>query len=73
MIVCTGVALVLFFRLISRVGPAKAITVTYLIPAFGVFWGYLFLDEPVTGDMLGGCAIILLGTALANGPVGTSR
>jgi drug/metabolite transporter (DMT)-like permease len=69
-IVCTGIALVLFFRLISRVGPAKAITVTYLIPAFGVFWGHLFLEEPVTVDMLAGCGVILLGTALANGLIG---
>lgn len=69
-IVCTGVALVVFFRLISRVGPAKAITVTYLIPAFGVFWGYLFLDEPVTVNILAGCGVILLGTALANGLIG---
>jgi drug/metabolite transporter (DMT)-like permease len=69
-IVCTGIALVFFFRLISRVGPAKAITVTYLIPAFGVFWGYLFLDEPVTVNMLAGCGVILLGTALANGLIG---
>jgi drug/metabolite transporter (DMT)-like permease len=65
-IVCTGIALVFFFRLISRVGPAKAITVTYLIPAFGVFWGYLFLDEPVTVNMLAGCGVILLGTGVAN-------
>jgi len=72
-VVCTGVALVLFFRLISRVGPAKAITVTYLIPAFGVLWGYLFLDEPVTVNMLTGCAVILLGTGLANGVIGARR
>lgn len=68
-IICTGVALVLFFRLIARIGPAKAITVTYLIPVFGVLWGFLFLDEPVTGRMLAGCAVILLGTSLASGVV----
>lgn len=72
-IVCTGVALALFFRLIARIGPAKAITVTYLIPAFGVLWGFLFLDEPVSGRMLAGCAVILLGTSLASGLVGTRR
>jgi drug/metabolite transporter (DMT)-like permease len=44
--------------------------VTYLIPAFGVFWGRLFLEEPVTFDMLAGCGVILLGTALANGLIG---
>ena len=69
-VVCTGVAVILFFRLISRVGPAKAITVTYLIPAFGVLWGYLFLDEVVTVNMLMGCGVILMGTGLANGIIG---
>jgi drug/metabolite transporter (DMT)-like permease len=70
-VVCTGVAVILFFRLIARVGPAKAITVTYLIPAFGVLWGYLFLHEPVTVNMLTGCGVILLGTGLANGVIGS--
>ena len=66
-VACTGIALILFFRLIERIGPAKAITVTYLIPVFGVLWGLLFLTEPVTMNMVGGCAVILLGTGLASG------
>lgn len=66
-VACTGVAFILFFRLIARVGPAKAITVTYLIPAFGVLWGYVILDEPVTARMLAACAVILAGTTLASG------
>ena len=72
-VACTGIALILFFRLIDRIGPAKAITVTYLIPVFGVLWGLLFLDEPVTRNMIIGCAIILLGTGLANGLIGARR
>jgi drug/metabolite transporter (DMT)-like permease len=68
-ILCTGVALYLFFHLIARVGPSKAITVTYLMPAFGVFWGYLILDEAVTLNMLVGCAVILVGTGLASGVI----
>lgn len=66
-LLCTGVAYILFFRLISRVGPANAIAVTFLIPAFAVLWGWLFLDEGVTLAMLVGSAVILLGTALATG------
>ena len=66
-IVCTGVAYILFFRLIAQLGASKAITVTFLIPAFGVAWGAWFLDEKVTGAMLLGCATIVLGTALASG------
>lgn len=66
-VLCTGVAYVLFFRLIANVGPSNAITVTFLIPAFAVLWGWLFLDEPLTGAMGVGCAVILLGTGLATG------
>ena len=72
-VVCTGVAFVLFFRLIGRIGPARAITVTYLIPVFGVLWGLLFLGEPVSVNMLGGCAVILAGTGLASGLIRVSR
>lgn len=66
-VLCTGLAYILYFRLIARVGPATAMTVTYLIPAFAMLWGVLFLDERVTPAMLAGCAVILAGTALATG------
>ena len=66
-ILCTGIALLFFFRLIARIGPARTITLTYLIPAFGVLWGFLFLNEPVSASMVAGSAVILLGTALASG------
>ena len=63
----TGVAYVLFFRLIANVGPANAISVTFLIPAFAVLWGWMLLGEQVNAAMLVGCAVILLGTGLATG------
>ncbi len=66
-IVCTGFAYILFFRLIAEMGPTKAISVTYLIPAFGLFWGAVFLNEQITATMLIGCALILLGVALTTG------
>ena len=66
-VICTGVAYILYFRLLSRIGPSKTLAVTYLIPAFGVLWGHLLLDEPVTASMIVGCAVILLGTTLATG------
>ncbi len=69
----TGVAYILYFRLIRNVGPAKAITVTYLIPAFAMFWGAIFIDEKVTTTMIVGCAIIFLGTALATGMLSFGR
>jgi drug/metabolite transporter (DMT)-like permease len=66
-LLCTGVAYLLYFRLIARIGASRAISVTFLIPVFGVLWGALFLGESVTGTMLLGCAVILLGTALVTG------
>jgi len=69
-VACTGVAYILYFRLIANVGPTRAIAVTFLIPAFGMLWGALFLHEPVTLGMVAGCAVILFGTALAVGVVG---
>ncbi len=62
---CTGIAYALYFRLIARVGPTKTMAVTFLIPAFAILWGVVFLAERVTLVMLGGCAVILIGTALA--------
>ena len=62
---CTGIAYALYFRLIARIGPTKTMAVTFLIPAFAILWGVLFLAEDVTVVMLAGCAVILIGTALA--------
>jgi drug/metabolite transporter (DMT)-like permease len=62
---CTGAAYALYFRLIASVGAAKAMTVAFLIPVFGVLWGWLFLGETITARMLLGCAIVLVGTALS--------
>ncbi len=64
---CTGVAYVMFFRLIANVGPANAITVTFLVPAFAMVWGWMLLGEPINASMLAGGAVILLGTGLATG------
>jgi drug/metabolite transporter (DMT)-like permease len=66
-IVCTGLAYVLFFRLVENVGASYAASVTFVIPIFGVLWGVIFLNEKVTPMMIAGGAIILLGTALASG------
>jgi drug/metabolite transporter (DMT)-like permease len=67
---CTALAYVLYFRLLASVGSARAVTVTFLIPVFGILWGALLLHEPVTGSLLAGCAVVLLGTSLATGLVG---
>jgi drug/metabolite transporter (DMT)-like permease len=58
---------VLFFRLIAHAGATNAMSVTFLIPASAMVWGWLFLDEKPTLAMLIGCGVILVGTALATG------
>lgn len=68
-IVSTTVAFILYYRLIADVGPVKAITVTLLVPVFGMFWGIAFLGEPLTAGRLAGCAIILAGCSLILGLV----
>jgi len=66
-VVCSALAYILFFRLMQRIGASNTIAVTFLIPVFAVLWAYLFLGELFTGQMAMGCAIVLLGTALALG------
>lgn len=65
-LLCTALAYVLYFRLISSVGPTKTGTVTYIVPLFGMAWGTLFLGEPVTGGMFAGLALILASMLLVN-------
>ncbi len=68
-IACTGIAFILYYRLIADLGPVRATTVTLLIPVFGIFWGVAFLGEPVTPGRLAGAATVLAGCALALGLV----
>src|SRR5438046_5931906 len=63
----TALAYLLYFRLIATIGPARALTVTFLIPLFGVLWGYLFLGEPFAANTVSGCALIVVGTWIAAG------
>lgn len=66
-LLCTGLAYILYFRLIAHTGATNATTVTFLIPAFAMAWGWIVLAERPGWDMVGGTAAILLGTALTLG------
>lgn len=66
-ILCTGVAYILYFRLIEQAGPARALAVTFVVPVFAIFYGALFLGEQVTPWMLVCGAVIVCGTALSTG------
>ena len=60
---CSGIAYILYFRLIRDIGPTRALTVTFLMPAFGIVWGAWLLREAITPGMVAGAALIVLGTA----------
>lgn len=62
---CTALAYFFYFYLIENVGPTKAITVTFLIPFFGVLWGAIFLNEVVTFGMTAALITIITGVFLA--------
>ena len=63
-VLCSGIAYLLYFRLIKDVGAASALTVTFLIPVFGTLWGILFLGEHLTLNAAIGMTIIIVGTAM---------
>jgi drug/metabolite transporter (DMT)-like permease len=66
-IMCTGVAYIIYFKLIEEVGTTSALTVTFLNPLFGILWGALFLHEVVGWYTIAGAAIVIAGTALVTG------
>lgn len=71
--VCTGVAYILYFDLIMKVGPSKALYVGYLVPLFGLIWGAVLLNEVITPIMIVGGSVILFGIALTSGLLGPKK
>jgi len=69
--VCTGLAYVLYFDLIAKVGASRAMTVGYLVPLFGIAWGYLLLNESLSVPTLLGGGCILVGVMMATNMVGS--
>jgi drug/metabolite transporter (DMT)-like permease len=72
-LLCSAAAYLLYYRLIADLGPSRAMSVTFLIPLFGMTWGVLLLGETVTLPMLAGCALIVGGTLLVLRPPRTSH
>ena len=66
-LLCTAIAYILFFRIIEKAGPAKALTVTFLVPVFAMLYGAVFLNESITPWTIGCGVVILMGTALSTG------
>ena len=63
----TAVAYLIYFRLIENVGPTSTVTVTLLVPVFGLLFGVLLLDEPFGPGTLAGLSIILTSVVLITG------
>lgn len=68
-LLCTAIAYILYFRLIEKAGPSRALTVTFLIPVFALGYGVIFLNEAITPWMIGCGIVIVCGTALSTGLV----
>ena len=63
-LVCGSFAYLLYYRLATLAGPIGALSVTFLIPLFGILWAHLFLGEAITPGIVAGCALVLAGLAL---------
>ncbi|HEV7215761.1 MAG TPA: DMT family transporter, partial [Chloroflexota bacterium] len=61
----TAIAYLLYFHLVAQVGPSNTLSVTLLVPIFGVLWSELFLAEPIGASTLVGLAVVLAGVLLA--------
>ncbi|WP_338845371.1 DMT family transporter [Massilia sp. W12] len=66
-ILCSGIAYLMYFRLVAEIGPAATLTGTFLIPVFATLWGVLFLQESVGWHTLAGALLVLSGTAMVTG------
>jgi drug/metabolite transporter (DMT)-like permease len=60
----------MYFRLLRRIGTVPAMSVTFLSPLVAMVSGALYLGEAITWQMVAGCAVVLLGTALSLGLIG---
>src|SRR5215210_6605022 len=65
----TGLGLLMYLRLLEDHGSSKSSLVVYLLPVIALFYGAVFLDEPVRVTAVVGLALILGGVALASGLV----
>ena len=66
-VMCTGLAYVMYFRLIANVGASHALTVAYLVPLFGITWGFILLDEIISLQSIAGGCLIIFGVMLTTG------
>jgi len=61
----SGLAYLLFFRLLATISPTRTVAVTYLLPIWGLFWGFI-AGEQIHWTALAGVAVVLAGLLLLN-------
>ena len=64
--ICTALAYILYFRLLADIGPLRTLTVTFMIPPFGIFWGWLVLGEQINQGFIGASVLIVFSIWLVN-------
>ena len=69
----SGLGFLIYFRLLHRIGPVRAMSVTFLNPVVAIVSGAWYLGEAITLQTVMGGAVVLLGTALSLGLVGAGR
>ena len=72
-VLCTAFAYQLYYYLVISAGPLQALTVTLLIPVFGLIWGALLLDESISAGMIGGLVIVLVSVGLVTGMIAPGK
>lgn len=71
-VACSGLGMLMYFRLLGRIGAVRSMTVTFLSPPVTMVSGALYLGEAITWQMVLGCLVVLVGTAMSLGLVGRS-
>jgi drug/metabolite transporter (DMT)-like permease len=66
-ILCTGVAYIMYFDLIAKIGASQAMTVGYLVPMFGILWGMVVLGEVLSTYAMIGGSLIIIGLMITTG------
>jgi drug/metabolite transporter (DMT)-like permease len=69
----TGLAYLIFFTLVSEVGPSRTMLVTYLAPVFAVGYGAAFLDEAITVGVVLGIVLVIGGSVIGSRSAGAGR
>lgn len=72
-VLCTAFAYILYFRLIADIGPLRSLTVTFLIPPFGILWGHMVLGEIINNGFIIGAAIVGVAVWLVVSPGNTNQ